>query len=322
MAKPKKKRQIPLSRQFAGIYEQFESQALEEAKLVPWRRLAAAVDQYNEWESFSLWLRALGNAAQGIPPLVKRELEARIPGFLARVEEDLRAAPGEDPGHRMWSLVGDWVTVNILFEAKTGGWLDAVHHFAFKSLAYMKTWAHWEQVNREWRSHPPAEWPTYQQWQKDSAAVRQLPTNPGSEPQQVLDAVLSVSPAEWERFWSVFLELVAFSLWLELILDVQGPRSQLVADEIEKRYPGFSFSRPDLPGSEAVAELHAWVFQHAITEDEQILAALSWHVDHHPAYHAMRNYAIHCHETWSDDCANLLPSFDEWRRLTENFTGR
>jgi hypothetical protein len=62
--------------------------------------------------------------------------------------------------------------------------------------------------------HPPVQWPAYEQWQKEIAAVRHLPTNPGSEPQQVLDAVLSVSAAEWDRFWSVFLELVTFSPWL------------------------------------------------------------------------------------------------------------
>jgi hypothetical protein len=321
MAKSKK-RQKPLSRQFAGVYEQFRDRALEQAQLVPWPRLAAAVEQYNEWESFSLWLRAVGDAANGIPPMVGQELEARIPGFLARVEEDVRAAPEDKPGHRMWNLVGDWVTVNILFEAKTQGWLDAVRHFAFKSLAYMKTWAHWERVNREWRSHPPAAWPNYQQWQKDIAAVSKLPTNPGSEIEEVLDAVLSVPAAEWERYWSAFLELVAFSLWMELILDAEGPCSQLVAEEIRKRYPGFSFTSPDLPASEAVPELHLWAFRHVIgAEDKEILAALSWHVDHHPAYHAMHNYATHCHETWSDARPDRLPSFDEWRRLTESFTG-
>jgi hypothetical protein len=87
-----KKRQKPLSRQFSGVYEQFETHALEEAKHVPWPRLAAAVDQYNEWEAFTLWLRAVGDAANGIPAVIERELEARIPGFLARVEEDLRTA--------------------------------------------------------------------------------------------------------------------------------------------------------------------------------------------------------------------------------------
>jgi hypothetical protein len=322
MAKPKKKRQKPLSRQFAGVYDQFESEALEDAKLVPWPRLAAAVDQYNEWEAFTLWLRAVGDAAKGIPAMVERELETRIPGFLARVKEDLRAAPHDEPGHRMWNLVGDWVTVNILFDAKTQGWLDAVQHFAFKSLAYMKTWAHWERVNTEWRGHPPAQWPAYEQWQKDIAEVRQLPTNPGSETQQVLDAVLSVSAAEWDRLRSAFLELIAFSLWLELILGIEGPRSPLIAGEIRKRYPGFPVSI-DLPSfEEALTELHSWAFQHVMgTEDEQILAALSWHVQYHPAYHAMRNYANHCHETWSDDCPDRLPSFEEWRRLTQKYTG-
>ena len=315
MAKPKKQRIV---HQFAGAQEQFKNRALERAKRVPWPRLVAAVDQYNEWQVFSLWVRAVVDAAKSTTPGVEQELESRIPGFLARVENDIQAALADKPGHRLWSLVDSWVTSNVLLEPKVQGWLDSVHYFASMSLPYMKTWAHWEQVNEEWRRNTPAAWPAFGQWQLDVAAVTRLP-NPESAAQQVLDAVRSIPPAKWDRIRFTFFDLIGFSLWMELIMDLEGPRSKIVVDEIGGRYDGFRFSCPDLPSSDAVRELNVWAVEHAIgTKDQKLLAALSWHVQHHPAYYAMRNYAVHCHDVWPDDYPNPLPSFDEWRRVTEN----
>jgi hypothetical protein len=37
---------------------------------------------------------------------------------------------------------------------------------------------------------------------------------------------------------------MAFSLWLELVLDIEGPTSRLVSKELAERYSGFSLS-PD-----------------------------------------------------------------------------
>ena len=194
MTKPKKQR---ISHRLPGVHDRFKNRGLEQAKKVPWPRLVAAVDQYNDWQVFSLWLRAVVDAAKSVPPIVEQELESRIPGLLERVEDDIQAALADEPGHRLWNLVDSWVTVNILLEPKVQGWLDSVHYFASMSLPYMKTWAHWERVNAEWRHNVPVKWPTFRQWQEDAAAVSRL-SNPDSASQQVLLAVLSVPAAEWD----------------------------------------------------------------------------------------------------------------------------
>jgi hypothetical protein len=316
MPKPIKKHRI--SGQSDSVQEQSRDRALEQARRVPWPRLVNAVDQYNDWQVFGLWLRAVVDAAGSIPTLVARELETRIPGFLPPLRQDSPAPLQDKPGHHLWNLVDSWVNTNVLLEANVGGWLDAVHYFASMSLAYMKAWAHWEQVDAEWRRDPPAEWPTYPQWQEEVAAVSCLP-NPAGAPQQVLDAVRRVPAAEWQRMRSAFFELIAFSLWMELILDLEGPGSKLVADELAKRYRGFGFTSLDLPSSEAVRELNSWAVDHAIgAKDEKVLAALSWHVQHNPGYYALRNYAVHCHDTWPYDYPSRLPSFEDWRQVTEN----
>src|ERR1035438_3440227 len=48
-----------------------------------------------------------------------------------------------------------------------------------------------------------------------------------------------------------------------------------------------------------------------------MLAALSFHVSHHPAYPAMRTYALHCHDVWPVECPDQLPSFEEWRQAAK-----
>ena len=314
------RRKQQISSQFAGVREQVKAKALEQARRVPWPRLADAVEEANRWQIFSLWVRGVVDAAHGIPPVVEREIEARIPGFLARVADDMQVALKQDtPGHRLWTLIDAWVTVNVLLDAKSQGWLDAVNYFSSMSMTYMKAWAHWERVNREWRESPPTEWPSYERWQTDVAAVTVLP-NPDSIAQRVLDAVNSVSAEEWQRLYSQFRDLVAFSLWMELLLDLEGPESRVVREEIRTRYPEFSIAS-DLPPREVVRKLHSWVVERELrVDDENFLAALSWHVQNHPAYYALRNYAVHCHQAWTDNYPDRLPAFDEWRQAANKFT--
>jgi hypothetical protein len=318
MSKPKTQR---ISNEFANVREQVKARALDQARHVSWRRLAEAVDEANKWETFSLWLRAVVDAAKGVPPMVERELETRIPGFLARVQPEMRTALKQDAlGDCLWNLVGTWVTVNVFLEPKLQGWLEAVPYFLSMSLAYVKAWAHWERVNEEWRAKLPAEWPTFEQWQDDVAAVTQL-TNCDSVPQEVLDAVRSVSAAEWERLLSTFSDLIAFSKWMELILDLEGLSSRLVSDEIGTRYQGFGFSSVEISPGEAVLELNYWVIEREIgVKGENLLAALIWHVQHHPADYAISNYVTHCHDAWPNDCPSRLPSFDDWRKAADNYT--
>src|SRR5579884_1503076 len=106
---------------------------------------------------------------------------------------------------------------------------------------------------------------------------------------------------EWEHLFSNFFELVAFSLWMELILDIDGPRSRFLKNELARRYPGFAFSRPELSSGEAVRELNSWAVENTrYLGNEGVLAALSWLVRNEPAYYALRNYAAECHKCWSD----------------------
>jgi hypothetical protein len=211
------------------------------------------------------------------------------------------------------------VETNIFVVAKRAGWLDAVRYYSSMSLRSMKAWSHWENTDKQWCAAPPKYFPKYAKWQSEVADVAQL-SNPNSTAQRVLDAVRGISDAEWSKLLNGFSGLITFSLWMELVLDIEGPTSALVSKELAVRYSGFSLSRT-LTSKAVVRALNDWALDHAlaIADQKQMLAALSFHVSHHPAYPAMRTYALHCHDVWPVECPDHLPSFEEWRQAADRY---
>ena len=304
------------------VHHQTERRALAQAKRIPWKRLAAATDEYTEWQVFSLWLRAVVEAAKSIPAMVVQEMEARAPQLLGRIRSEIEAAVenGSGAGARIWQDFSQWTEVNVFIAAKREGWLDAVRHFSSMSLRAMKAWSLWEQADEQWRIATPAQFPTYAQWQCEVAAVTRL-SNTDSPAQHLLDAIRSVPEAEWNRLLNGFSDLIAFSLWMELALDMDGPDSALASKELAKRYGGFSLAGSARGSKEAVRSLNEWAMKHAlgIANQDRMLAALSFHVSHHPAYYALRSYALHCHDVWPDECSDHPPSFVEWRAAADAY---
>ena len=86
------------------VRQQTERRALEQAKRVPWKRLAEAADEYTDWQVFTLWLRAVVAAAGSIPAMVAQEMESKTPRLLERIRPDVEAAVknGDGPGTRIW----------------------------------------------------------------------------------------------------------------------------------------------------------------------------------------------------------------------------
>jgi hypothetical protein len=296
------------------VRHQTELLALQQAKRVIWRRLAAAADEYTEWQVFGLWLRAVVQAAGSIPVIVAQEMESRAPQLLDRIRPNVEAAfNGNAPGIRVWQDVSLWAEMNVFIEARRGGWLDAVRYFSSMSLHSMKAWSCWEDTDAKWRAATPKRFPTYAQWQCEVAAVARL-SNPASTAQRVLDTVRGVPGGEWNALFREFSELMAFSLWIELLIDREGPSSEVVSRELAARYRGFVLSREAAGSKEVVRVLNEWAIEHAlaIADQKQLLAGLSFHVRHHPAYPARRSYALHCHDIWPQECPRPLPGFEEW----------
>src|SRR5581483_217535 len=227
---------------------------------------------------------------------------------------------GSGAGARIWQDVSLWAEVKVFTAARTEGWLEAVRYFSSMSLRAMKAWSLWEQTDEQWRIATPTQFPTYAQWQCEVAAVTRL-SNPDGPAQHLLDSIRGVPEAEWNRLLTGFSGLIAFSLWMELVLDIDGPDSALASKEVAKKYGGFSLAGAAIGSKEAVRSLNDWAIKHAlgIAGQDHILAALSFQLSHHPAYYALRSYALHCHDVWPGECSGHTPSFAEWREAADAY---
>jgi hypothetical protein len=167
--------------------------------------LAEAADEYTDWQVFTLWLRAVVEAAGNIPAIVAQEMESRTPQLLGRIRPAVDAAVRirNGAGLGIWQDVNRWAQANVFIGSARAGWLDAVRYFSSMSLRSMKAWSHWEDIDRQWRAAKPQHFPNYEQWQREVASVAR-PSNPGSIAQQVLDSVRSVSEAEWSKLLNGF----------------------------------------------------------------------------------------------------------------------
>ena len=295
---------------------------MEQAKRVPWNRLAAVVDEYTDWQVFSLWIRAMVEAAKSLPAMVVQEMEARSPQLLGHIDADADAivTTGGALATWVWQEVSEWAEANIFISPKSENWLDAVRYFSAMSLRSLKAWTHWEQTNEQWRLASPEVFPMYAQWETEVAAVTCLSTR-DSQAQHLLDCSRDLPESAWNSLRSRFVDLIAFSLWMELVLDIEGSHSQSASKELAKRYSGFSLRGTAIGSKEAVRALNDWAIEHTlgIAGRECMLAALSYSVGHHPSYYPLRNYALHCHDVWRGECPAHPPSFGEWREAADAY---
>ncbi len=308
----------------ARVRRQTERRALIQARRVPWKTLAATVEDYTDWEVFTLWLRAVVAASRRLPAGFVREMDSRghlfIEHRLPGLEKDLRAAA--DPGTEIWQAVSSWAEMNVFLVPRRAGWLDAVRYFSSSSIRSMVGWSHWETMDQQWRAVAPQEFPTFAQWQCEVAGLTTLHRS-NRLAQQVLETVRRLPQPQWTRYLIEFFDLIAFLVWMELVLDVERSASGLVARELAQRYRGFELATSCGP-KQAVRTLYRWDTEHRLADSNrrELLAALGFHLKYHPAYAAMRSYAQHCHDQWTNGRSHDLPSFDEWRVAADEYFER
>lgn len=297
--------------------------ALEQAKRVPWPRLAKAANEYTDWHVFALWARAMVETANNVPPAVKSEIERRAPGAFRALRSKVEATitRGAHPGVVAWEEVICWAEMNVFLAAKRGGWLDALRYFSAMSLRSMKAWSLWERVNADWRVSPPGKLPTLREWEGMVASLSRL-SNAECAAQRTLDAMRTMRESDWDKLLAAFTHLNAFCQWMELMLDAQKTTSDQLSRELLKRYPGFTLVGPTMAFKDAARYLTTWGLSHDMPEAKAtgVLAALRFCLRHHPEFGAVRNYARFCRCAWADDSQIHFPTFDEWKQAVDRYS--
>jgi hypothetical protein len=297
--------------------------ALLEAKRVPWPHLATAAEEYTEWHVFTLWARAIVDAADAIPAAVRTEIESRAPGAYKSLHPKVKSAidRGDRPGILVWEDITCWAEMNVFLSAKRQGWLDAVRYFSAMSLRAMQAWSHWERIDAMWRRSPPRQFPTPQEWERDVKSVTLLSTT-DSEAQRALDVVQGLSELNWHKLLAGFSRLNAFSQWMELMLDAQGRGADLVLRELVNIYPGFRLAGREMTPKEAVHSLESWVLSNVVHEvrSSDVRAALRFHLRYHPENAAIRRYAQFCRRKWADGMPKHSPTFENWKEAADSYS--
>jgi hypothetical protein len=123
-------------------------------------RFEKTLQEYLEWESFSLWVRAIFDAEGALPASLLQTVLERCPGFV----------PPEKPsqGARTKKLnllplqLLEWIHNHIFSDSKRQGWLDALMFYSVRDPRSRRTWAYWEHCEREWKR--PRSYPSFERW--------------------------------------------------------------------------------------------------------------------------------------------------------------
>ena len=297
-----------------------KQKALQQALLVPWRRLEETASAYVESHIFILWIRAIAEVKEDLPEMVVSALESRCPGFL---DEDLRERKQRPRQQRLlWHSLEEWIAGCKFADAKAQGWFDAVMYYAYKDLRTEKAWALWERTKDAWSRRPPSIWPTLEEWTSNVIATDSL-TQPGTEKARAVEALPKVEAGRLGRAVDELLEWRAFALWIDSISQPNRLLEDPVLSELRTRCPRFLAAFEGAPLWEEPVFFRmvrfgeaAWC---AAARAEKWYSALRYHVTHHPRYHRLIHYNQRCHDEWDRIRPIVYPFFPEWLRAADEY---
>jgi hypothetical protein len=290
-----------------------KQRALQEAFLVPWRRLEERAAAYAGWHIFILWVRTIAEFEEQLPEIVVAALGARCPGFLDNEIRQREVRPREQ--RFLWHSLEEWIADHQFAEAKAEGWFDAVMYYAYKDLRTEKAWSLWERTKDAWNRNRPSRWPTLEDWTAQVVATDSL-IQAGSEKARAVEALAKVEPDRLRHAVFDLLEQRAFALWIACISQPEQALDELALNELGRRCPNF------LAGSCAQ---HVWRESSffrlvrlggaewcTVARAEKWYAALRYHLIHHPRYHRFVHYNKRCNNKWVGGRPTSYPSFAEW----------
>jgi hypothetical protein len=291
-----------------------KQKALDEALLVPWPQLEAAVLEYIDWHSFVLWVRAVAEAAGELPDRLRSELCDRCPGFLESVNARNRS---------LWKSLDEWITASRFAAAKDGGWFDALMYYAYAHLRFEQAWTLWARSSRAWEKQHPAQWPTFAEWREGVAAVAVLEED-GSEKARALAGAANVDPRRLNAAVSDVIDQRAFAFWVDSVSEPGQRLDEAVLNEGRQRFPTLGIAEQLPWGRVLFFRLirdgeSAW---RKMARAENWYAALRYHVGHHPRYQRLIHYRERCHDEWLRVRPISFPAFQTWLTAADGYTVR
>lgn len=207
-----------------------EQKALQQALVVPWRRLADGASVRAEWHILILWVRLITETADQLPEIVRSELQSRCPGFV----ENLSSQKSDLP---IWASLEEWITSRFFGLTRSEGWLDALMYYTYWDLRTDQAWTTWERTRAEWCQGEPPQWPTLEQWKSEVLSTHTL-THAGIQKARAVQARGRANADRLERAVGEVLEARALSLWIDSVSQPEQPLSEDVLAELRNKCPG------------------------------------------------------------------------------------
>jgi len=297
-----------------------QQKALQQALLIPWRRLLEAASAYAEWHIFVLWVRTIAEFEEQLPEIVRAALGARCPGFL---EDEVPRRQGHLHDQSfLWHSLAEWIAEHHFAEAKRQGWFDAVMFYAYKDPRTEQAWSLWERTREAWHSHRPTRWPSFEEWGTQVIATYSL-TQTGTEKALAVEQLANVDPVRLRSAASELIELRAFALWMACISDPEQPLGELALKELHRRFPDFpTASYPQTIWDRSLffrLVRFGGARWGATARAERWNAALRYHVVYHPRYHRLVHYLHRCQDEWLRVSPRSYPSFADWLRAADEY---
>ncbi|HWR16854.1 MAG TPA: hypothetical protein VN577_18650 [Terriglobales bacterium] len=287
-----------------------QARADDEARTIPWQRLAATRTHYIEWLEFCLWVRSITEAERGMPEWLSTIVNERCPGFV----------PGEKGGASI-PLLGprleDWMNEHIFGFARREGWFNAIEFYAVRDSRYQRAEVCWSECVTRWTHARPIRYPSFEEWQAMAAACNEA-SHLVPEQRKAQASARLVGPERLQEAITRYLDWEAFAYWARPALEHGLPLPAEVKAELERRCPSFlarSVDTEKIPGDRIMEDLMAWIAERFFTDAqaEGWFDVLLIGVRRHPRAIRTMEYADHCDEIRGLTLPVPYPSFDDWR---------
>ncbi len=268
---------------------------------IPWRDFAAERDRLIHWRTFGLWARAIADAEQAIPRILRERLDRECPGCLANRDNNTYTT--------LWADISAWVDRHVFANADTR--LDALHYYAGRDPRTEQAWAHWTRTAEAWRIKKPTKYPSFEVWNKQALA------SPRENGQPIIDADIVDAFIEWE----------AFAFWVRVATTAARHLPDAVAAALEKRCPGFlaQFRAQATISPKTTmqfwTELLTWIETNHFRKAESAMGIQSVRDAAHRHLRAERisGYRTECEYAWRRKPPDPYPTFEHWLREADAF---
>lgn len=326
MSDPKPKRNWTPTRAQIRASDAARAQADREAARIPWTVLLKARRDYIRWQAYSLWVRSIEETLGELPDWLAESVEKRAPGYQ-RYARDYGLHQKRAPCPKgSWRTLELWVSERAFHKPRTEGWMNAVGYYAVKDLASLRDDAYAEWCIENWKTHPPAPFPSFKAWRKASEEMTDQMLNEvemRDDRRELIKHMRSVRPRALDLAVEKYVGWQIFALWMRAALEELPKVPDGVKHALDLKCPGFlerGAAGPYHPRTFAL--LMQWIEDRffAKPKREGWCDVLRYEAGIHPRLARAKSYWIDREHEWTRGVRDGYPSFEAWNSAIDRYT--